>query len=152
MIKKIQTLQRHRVKTVVVFSDSHPAFQRTAHLEPGPGQQVGRQMIGSVQALLVQGIETEIHWVPGHSDIPANKQADRQVNLAQDASGNTAIEQPYTLALNMARQISKGRSAAKAWWEADKCSTHFSYRLMGKAGTKRPSPMTCVKPLAGRFY
>ena len=37
-------------------------------------------------------------------------------------------------------------------WEADKCSKHFIYRLKGKAGTKRPIPMTSVNPLAARFY
>jgi len=40
----------------------------------------------------------------------------------------------------------------KARWEADKCSKHFSYRLKGKAGTKRTIPMTSVKSLAARFY
>jgi len=48
--------------------------------------------------------------------------------------------------------MSEGTSAAKAEWEADKCSKHFSYRHKGKAGTKRPIPMTSVKPLAARFY
>jgi len=62
------------------------------------------------------------------------------------------IERPYTSASNRARRISKGRSAAKAEWEADKCSKHFRYRLKGKAGTKRLIPMTSVKLLAARFY
>jgi len=52
----------------------------------------------------------------------------------------------------MTRRISEGRSAAKGRWEADKCSKHFSYRLKGKAGTKRPIPMTSMKLLAARFY
>jgi hypothetical protein len=55
-------------------------------------------------------------------------------------------------ASNRARRISEGRPAAKAKWEADKCSKHFSYRLKGKTGTKRPVPMTSVKSLATRFY
>ena len=59
---------------------------------------------------------------------------------------------PYTSASNRARRISEERSAAKAKWEADKCSKHFSYRLKGKMGTKRPVPMTSVKSLATRFY
>ena len=62
------------------------------------------------------------------------------------------IERPYTSASNRARRISEGRLAAKAEWDADKCSKHLSYRLKGKAGTKRPIPMTSVKPLAARFY
>jgi len=62
------------------------------------------------------------------------------------------IERPYTSASNRARRISEGRSAAKTKWEAYKCSKHFGYRLKGKAGTKRPIPMTSVKSLAARFY
>ena len=105
-----------------------------------------------MQALVTHGINTNIHWVPGHSGIPGNKEADRQANLAQDASGNRVLERPYTLASNRARRISKGRSAAKAKWEDDKCSKHISYRLKGKTGTKRHVPMTSVKSLATRFY
>jgi hypothetical protein len=37
-------------------------------------------------------------------------------------------------------------------WEANKRSKHFSYKLKGKTGTKRPVPMTNVKLLATRFY
>jgi hypothetical protein len=37
--------------------------------------------------------------------------------------------------------------AATAKWEADRCSKHYGYRLKGKAGSKRPGPMTSVKSL-----
>jgi len=151
-IEQRETLQKHGVKTVAVFSDSQATIRRVAHLEPGPGQRLARPINRRARSLLGHGIATEIHWVPGHSGIPGNKEADRQANLARDASGSTVIERPYTTASNRARQISEGRSAAKAEWEADKCSKHFSYRLKGKAGTKRPIPMTSIKPLAPRFY
>jgi hypothetical protein len=52
----------------------------------------------------------------------------------------------------MAKRISEGRSAAKAEWEADKCSKHFGYRLKGKAGAKRSIPLTSAKSLTARFY
>jgi len=151
-IEKRETLQRHGVKTVAIFSDSQTAIRRAAHLEPGPGQRLARRINRRARALLAHGIATEIHWVPGHSGIPGNEEADCQANLARDASGDTVIERPYTSASNRARRISEGRSAAKAKWEADKCSKHFSYRLKGKTGTKRPVPMTSVKSLATRFY
>jgi len=62
------------------------------------------------------------------------------------------IERPYTSASNTARRIPERRSAAKAKWEADKYSRHFSYTLKGRTGTKRPVPMTSVKLPATRFY
>jgi len=83
--------------------------------------------------------------------MPGNEEADRQAKLAREASGITVIERLYTSALNRARRISEGRAAAKAKWEADKCRKVFSCRLKGKAGTKRPIPMTSVKSLAARF-
>jgi len=78
------------------------------------------------RVLLTHSIAIEIHWVPGHSGIPGNEEADRQVKLARDASGDTMIERPYTSASNRARRLSEGWSAAKGKWEADKCSKHFS--------------------------
>jgi len=105
-----------------------------------------------VRSLHAHGIATVIHRVPVHSGIPGNEEAHRQANFARDASGSAVIERPYTLASNRAGRISEERSAAKTKWEADKCSKHFSYRLKGKAGTKRPMPMTSVESLAARFY
>ncbi|KAF8535376.1 hypothetical protein BDD12DRAFT_893114 [Trichophaea hybrida] len=118
----------------------------------GPGQQLARAINEHARALRGHGIEVVIHWVPGHSGISGNEQADRQANKARECRGYTVRERIYTSAANRARRISEGRSAAKAKWEADKCSKHFGYRLKGKAGSKRPVPMTSVKPLATRFY
>ena len=105
-----------------------------------------------MQGLLTHRIETEIHRVPGHSDISGIREADLQANLARDATGGTLIQGTYTSASNRAGQISVGRSPAKAKWEADTCSKHFNYSLKGKMGTKRPVPMTSAKSLATRFY
>jgi len=90
--------------------------------------------------------------VPGHSGIRGNEEADRQANKARNGRGYTLRERIYTSAENRARRISEGRTAAKAKWEAERCSNHYGYRLKGKAGSKRSVPMTSVKPLAARFY
>jgi len=64
----------------------------------------------------------------------------------------TVRERVDTWAANRTRRISKAKTAAKAEWEANKCSNHHGYRLKGKAGSKRPIPTISVKPLAASFY
>jgi ribonuclease HI len=152
-VKKRDMLQAHGVKRVAIFSDSQQAIRRTEHLEPGPGQPLARWINQSARTLRKDGIETEIRWVPGHTGIPGNKEADRQPNLAREGrKAGTVLEHIYTSAANRTRRISDAKTAAKAEWEADKCSKHYGYRLKGKAGSNRPIPMGRVKSLAARFY
>jgi len=152
-VRKRDTLQTHRVTKVAVFSDSQVAIRRTEHLEPGPGQPRARWIDWSARTLREASIETEIHWVPGHTGIPGNEEADRQANLVREGRrSGTVRERVYTLAANRTRRISEAKTAAKAQWDADKCSKHYGYRLKGKAGSKRPIPMNSAKSLAARFY
>jgi len=59
----------------------------------------------------------------------------------------------YILQLQIVLDKSRNeRTAAKEKWEAERCSTHYGYRLKGKAGSKRPVPRRSVKSLAVRFY
>jgi len=150
-IEKRDTLQRHWMKTVAVFSDSQATIRRTALPERSLGQLLPRRINSRAQALLAHSIKKEIQSVPGNTCIPRKEEADRQVNVARNARGGTDIERPNTWASNVARWISDGRSTAKAKWEAAKCSKHFGYRLKSKAGAKRSIPMTSVKSLATRF-
>jgi len=135
-IDKRESLQLHPVKTVAVFSDSHAATRQAAHMEPGQGQQLAGQINRRARRLLAHGIATENHWIPGHSGIPGNEEADGQANLAREASGRTVLEWPYRACCIRARRISGGWSAAKVEWVADMFNKHFSYRIKGKAGTK----------------
>jgi len=151
-IEKRETLQRHWVKTVAVFSYSKAAIRRTSHLQPDPGTLLARRINRRGQALLARSIKTEIHWVPRHYGIPGNNEADRQANEARKAKGDMEIARLYTLASNMARRNTVARLAANAEWGADKCSQHFGYTLKGKVRANRSIPMTSTKSLATRFY
>jgi len=102
-IWKREKLQEHGVNMVAVFSDSQAAIRLAAHLEPGPGERLAWRINRRARNLLTHGIATKIHWVPRHSSIPGNQEADHQANLARGTSGSTVIERPYTSASNRAR-------------------------------------------------
>jgi ribonuclease HI len=83
-VRKRDTPQTYGVTKVAVFSDSQVAIRRMEHLEPWPGQTLARWINQSARTLREAGIETEIHWVPEHTGIPGNEEADRQANLARE--------------------------------------------------------------------
>jgi len=61
--------------------------------------------------------------VPKGPLAPGNEEADRQANLAREGRRTgTVRETVYTLAANRTRRISEAKTAAKAEWEANKCS------------------------------
>jgi len=152
-VKKRDTLQTHGVTKVAVYSELQAAIRQTEHLEPGPGQPLARSIHHSARTLCKACIETEIRWVQRHTGIPRNEEADWQANVVRKGRRTgTVREWVYTSVPNRTRRISEAKTAAKAEWEADKCSKHHCYRQKGKAGSKRPILMNRVKTTAARFY
>jgi len=101
-IENRATLQMHGAEIVAVFSNSQAAIQRAAHLEAALEQRLAWGINRRARSLLAHVIATEILWLLAHCGIPGNEGADRQANLAPDASGSKVIEQPYTFASNWA--------------------------------------------------
>jgi len=89
-IEKRHTLLQQGVLMVALFSDSQATICRMAHLEPGAGLRLGRSINSRARNFLANGITTEMHWVPGDSGIPGNKETDCQTNLARDCNGMAA--------------------------------------------------------------
>jgi len=81
-IQKSETLQQHGVKSVAVFSDAQATIRQAAHRQLGPGPRLARKINRRARSLHAHGIGTEIHCVPGNSDIPVNKEAESEWNLA----------------------------------------------------------------------
>jgi ribonuclease HI len=81
-VARADALGARLVTTLAVFSDPQAAIRRTMHLDPGPGQQLGRAVNKHSRALNTNEINVMIHCVPGHSDIPGNEEADRHANKA----------------------------------------------------------------------
>jgi hypothetical protein len=79
--EKSVTLQTHGVMHVAVFRALQAAIRRAEYLDPGPGQPLARRISQRAETLREASIEIEINWVPGHTGMLENEEADCQVNL-----------------------------------------------------------------------
>jgi len=94
----------------------------------------------------------EIQSVPEHSGNRGNELIKSQANITHQANRSITLQWPYNSTLNWTRWISEEPSPAKPQWEADRYSTHFRYRLKGKACSNSLIPMASANLLATRFY
>ncbi|XP_044721803.1 RNase H domain-containing protein [Hirsutella rhossiliensis] len=113
------------------------------------------------QALAAEHGATEIRWIPGHTNIPGNEQADA---LAKAGTSTRACRRSPTLAYlrKVARQ--RPKDAFKAWWEVSAPQqthhgdfadyherlNHDDARLTCSCGSNRfpPSlPFVCTHPI-----
>ncbi|KAM4064859.1 RNase H domain-containing protein [Hirsutella rhossiliensis] len=84
----------------------------------------------------------EVHWIPGHADIPGNEEADALAKAG--ASLPEPADNVPTLAhlRKIARQ--QPEEAFKAWWEASAPERYRDLRL--KATTSCPSELALSAP------
>ncbi|KAJ6437988.1 (S)-coclaurine N-methyltransferase [Purpureocillium lavendulum] len=95
------------------------------------------------QALAAEHGATEIRWIPGHTNIPGNEQADAL------AKAGTSQPEPVDALPTLAylRKVARRRpkDAFKAWWEA---SAPQQYRVLDlDATTGCPPELTLPRPL-----
>ncbi|KAM4054429.1 RNase H domain-containing protein [Hirsutella rhossiliensis] len=95
------------------------------------------------QALAAEHGATEIRWIPGHTNIPGNEQADAL------AKAGTSQPEPADALPTLAylRKVARQRpkDAFKAWWEV---SAPQQYRVLDlDATTGCPPELTIPRPL-----
>lgn len=99
-----------------MFSDSQAVIRWMAHLDTEQGQQLATAINEQERALWAHGIEAGVYWVPARLGVPGNDDADPLANKTRQDRGYTVHERMYTLAANVARQITEGRTVGKADW------------------------------------
>src|SRR4030095_13459949 len=82
-LKIVEKLDRGIATNIYIFSDSSAAIDRLRKIDDlGPGQNIVRESILVAQKLVKLGAKIFLKWLPSHSGIPVNKNADRIAKTA----------------------------------------------------------------------
>ncbi|XP_044723886.1 RNase H domain-containing protein [Hirsutella rhossiliensis] len=136
-------LQSVAPRTAIVYSDgSLSRRSRGVRLCGMPSDSSQKEFL-EFQALAAEHGATEIRWIPGHTNIPGNEQADAL------AKAGTSQPEPADALPTLAylRKVARQRpkDAFKAWWEV---SAPQQYRVLDlDATTGCPPELTIPRPL-----
>ncbi|CUS06674.1 unnamed protein product, partial [Tuber aestivum] len=100
-------------KHIWVFTDNQAAITNSQRLSPYPGQQISQEIQQLIQDLPSSDLDLQLHlhWVPGHTGIQGNDEADR---LAKQAAEYPQPDIDSYLSLTKLKTQIK-QSALKAW-------------------------------------
>ncbi|CUS06669.1 unnamed protein product, partial [Tuber aestivum] len=100
-------------KYIWVVTDNQAAISNSHRLSPHPGQQISQQIQQLTKDLLSSDLDLQLHlhWVPSHTGIQGNDEADR---LAKQAAEYPQPDIDSYLSLTKLQTQIK-QSALKAW-------------------------------------
>jgi hypothetical protein len=98
-----------------IFTDNQAAITRTTHLTQGPGQEIARLIHKIATDINNTDSTIMVHWVPGHTDIPGNDEAD--VLAKQAASTEPSTPSPVTLSWICHRVWEQHTSDWTSWFD-----------------------------------
>jgi len=107
------TRTRLSFKHIWIFTENQAAIRNSFKLSPHPGQQISLQIQQLTKHLLDSDLDLQLHlhWIPGHTGIQCNDQADK---LAKQAAEYPQPRQDSYLSLTKLK-IQITESALLAW-------------------------------------